>query len=293
MRARRRRPGQAAGAADGRPKTWISTAQLTIDSVALAESLPHDAARIVGLPRSGMIPATVAATHLNLPLCQLLGDGTIQPLERGSRGFSNRNGRTVVIDDSVHGGFQMNRVRGQLGDSAIYAAVYVRPDSVRLVDHYVRTLEQGNHLFEWNYFNNVHLLKTSAFDFDGILCHDPAFADADEGPLNDRYRQWLADARPRWVVRSHAIKMIVTARLERFRPATEAWLSKWGIACERLVMHPALSVSDRGDVGAWKGTLFRNSSLACFVESDLRQAEVIRQVSGKQVICPPAGKVLS
>jgi phosphoribosyl transferase-like protein len=272
---------------------WITTAQLAVDSVQLAGLLPADTARIVGIPRSGMIPASIIAAHLHLPLWELTESGHFRRLTGGSRGFIVPSGPTVVIDDTVYGGGSMRRARDSLrGQPANFAAVYVRPDRAGEVDVYARTLDHRSHLLEWNFFNNHGLAAGGlAFDFDGILCHDPPLADADGGAGLERYRQWLIEARPLWLPRAQPVRLIVTARLERFRAETERWLARWNVRFERLEMCPARCASDRGDVAAWKAQHYRESATAFFVESDPGQAARIHELTGKQVICPHVARV--
>jgi uncharacterized HAD superfamily protein len=133
-----------------------------------------------------------------------------------------------------------------------------------------------------------------ATDFDGVLCRDPDVPDADSGPALEKYRQWLVNAVPLHLPRRHPTRLIVTGRLERWRSETEAWLRKWGVTWERLVMHPATTASARnaaGDVAQMKAREYRASRCGFFLESDPAQAEVIHRLSGKPVICPPTGKV--
>src|SRR4051812_30935758 len=56
------------------PPEWISTARLARDATLLAGLLPLDVAGIVGVPRSGLIPAAIVATYLHLPLYELTAE---------------------------------------------------------------------------------------------------------------------------------------------------------------------------------------------------------------------------
>lgn len=276
-----------------RVPAWVSLSRLVQDVSLLASKLPWDIACVAGIPRSGMFPASVLSTLLHLPLAQLTANG-IEPLAHGNRGFAHGKGRTLIVDDSVYSGFAMKRAKELLGTGKdyLYAAVYVKPPNQRVVDFYACELDAISHLFEWNFFNNPWILQGGvAFDFDGILCHDPDVPDADEGESLERYRQWMLRARPRWLVRAWSIPLIVTARLERFRPETEAWLERFGMTCDQLVMHPADKASERGNVAAFKAEHYRNSSTAFFVESDAVQAAEIHRLTGKQVICPDVSRV--
>ena len=66
---------------------WISTSQLIEDGLKLIKYVQPDTTGIIGVPRSGMIPATAVATHCHLPLYELTGSGPRQ-MTAGSRGFN-------------------------------------------------------------------------------------------------------------------------------------------------------------------------------------------------------------
>lgn len=288
---------------------WVSLAQLVAATRRLASRLPGNIAGIVGIPRSGMIPASILATLLQSPLYELTGDGSIRPLNHGGRGHllgwaGAADGPFVVVDDTIYGGGSMNEVRrktAQHRDRLIYAAVFVRPEVAGLVDIHEQVLPSP-HLLEWNFFNSGVLVGASidpvlwggaALDFDGILCHDPTVPDGDEGPSEDAYVSWLTSATPRWLPRRLPVKCIITARLERWRSETEEWLRAHGVNWDRLIMHPAQRMSERNasDVAAWKAEQLLACGCRLFMESDPRQAERIHHLSGLPVICPDAEQV--
>ncbi len=272
---------------------WVSLQRLTQDTMALAGLLPNDISCVCGIPRSGMIPASILAAMLHVPLAQLTPNG-VEMLGNGNRGFAQSGGRTLIIDDSVYSGYAISRAKDLLGNSRnyVYAAVYVKPPNQPKVDFHACTLDAISHLFEWNFFNNPWILQGGvAFDFDGILCFDPTIPDADDGAEEQAYRQWLLNAQPRWLVRAAPITLIATARLERYRPETETWLARHGIRFERLEMCEQKHFARRGDVAAAKAWHFKESRAAFFVESCPKQAARIHELSGKQVICPDISRV--
>jgi uncharacterized HAD superfamily protein len=68
---------------------------------------------------------------------------------------------------------------------------------------------------------------------DGILCKDcpSEFSEADD----ENYRQWLQYAEP-YLLPSFTIDAIITARLEKYRPETEAWLKRHAVKYNELIM---------------------------------------------------------
>lgn len=287
------------------PIEWTSTTTLVQDTISLIAKLPPNLSGIAGIPRSGILPASVLAMYLHLPLYELSPQHGLRQIGHGSRGGvwgGDRNGPLLVVDDTIYGGGAMRRARQQMaGRNALFAAIYPTAWTVNQVDYYARILPSLQ-LLEWCHFNNGvwvgHASEASygsgiATDFDGILCHDPDVPDADAGEGLDRYRHWLVNAKPRWLPRLFPARLVVTARLERWRAETEAWLRRWGVRWEKLIMHPARTASERNqsDVAAWKAEHYRNCGCGFFLESDPRQAERIAQLSRKSVVCPPTGQV--
>ena len=84
------------------------------------------------------------------------------------------------------------------------------------------------------------------------------------------------------------LRTIVTARLERYRPETEAWLARAGIAYDRLVMLDLATDAERRRTrpqGRFKAAVFAaDAGAALFVESESWQArEIARAAGGKAV----------
>jgi hypothetical protein len=280
---------------------WISTSQLVEDGLKLIQYVEPDTTGVIGVPRSGMIPAAAVATHCHLPLYELTGMG-IRQMAAGSRG---RNwivpaGRPkfLLIDDSSHNGGAMNRARTILREHDVtYAAVYTLTPYT--VDVYARLLDKV-HIFDWNILNNGIVegraidprLRGEGFmlDFDGILCPDPDrwHTDADEKAV----QKWLRDVRPmRWIPRLCRIPYIVSFRLEKHRPIIQKWLRQWRIPVDRLILHPAKTFAERDanfDVIEHKARRFKESGCSIFIESCPQQARVIADHSSKPVLCPSA-----
>lgn len=267
--------------------TYISTRRLIEDTIKrLLPQVPREISGVAGVPRSGMLPASILATHLQLPLFAAAKDGTILDVGSGSRGrrgwAGDKEGPVLIVDDSVYGGGNMRRQRQLHGDTAIYAAVYVRPEQSAAVD-LAATILPSPHLFEWNLFNGAPLIgKTAnpvlhggiALDFDGIICHD----DQSGGPIGSPY---LLPCR-------HSVPLILTGRYEKHRDVTEAWLHKHGVHCDRLQMKPD---NCKKSYAEYKAEHLAASDCRMMVESCPQQAEQIWRLTGKPVLCPILEKV--
>lgn len=284
----------------GTTPEFVTLERLQADIRVLADKIPPDTSRIIGVARSGVAVAAQVAMLLHLPLSivrQSLGD--VVDGGNGWRLTGNTGGRgpAVVIDDTVMTGNSFKQVMPIVWrehPGAISAAVYVNPRARRKPDLWVRELPHP-HLLEWNLFNSIFSPNT-AVDFDGILCADCAPQDDDDG---NRYRGFLLTATPKYMIRRTRIPLIVTARLEKWRPETEQWLAWHGMAADQIIMGPWGSLKERHriDIGDWKGRHYaeflkrrHNLKPALFVESDPQQARRIAQVSGGIVVCPAAGK---
>lgn len=265
------------------PYRWVSTADLVRDSVRLAGLLPPDTGGVVGIPRSGMIPASVIASHLHLPLWELTRDGGIRRMGHGSRGetfgFPGSAGPLAVVDDSVFGGNEMRRARSVLaGVPAVFAAVYVLPDRAGVVDAFAAGLPDP-HLMEWNLFN-CHWISGGdgvATDLDGVVLHDAESG----GKIGTPYL----------VPRAAPVPLIVTGRPERERMVTVRALKAAGARWSRLEMLPAGGEMTTKGFAAHKARHYAESGCGFFCESSPEQAEEIAKLSGRPVICPRAGKV--
>lgn len=279
---------------------FLRVADLAEHTLRLVPRLPADAAGIVGIPRSGMLPAGILATHMHLPLYYLDPQRGPVPLQGAGRSANlhRRSGPLVIVDDTTWQGGAMHRARRLLGKTpALYTAVYVRDP--RHVDLYA-IHHAGSHILEWNIFNNSPLSGSGAFpefaggaacDFDGILCEEPIVSDQQDLP---RFLQWLAAARPLYVPRQVPVPLVITYRIESWRAATQAWLDRWGIRVQQLLMHPAATVQERDqhlDVAGHKGQTLRRSRCSVMFESDPRQCQAIFDAARKHVICPRTAQV--
>jgi len=277
-----------------RPK-WVTNAQLTADSAKLAAMLPPEVTGIVGVARSGMLPATIIAMQLQLPLFAVGPLRGFTKMQSGWR-LDERKAETpllAIIDDTVASGVAMTKLKtsvlSQVPESYVTAAVYASLDAASLVDYYAVSLPLPHYL-EWNLFNSIHS-RNAAFDMDGVICEEcPSDCD-DDGP---KYLNWLTNAKPLYVPRKYPAKLIVTARLEKYRTHTLAWLARHGVQVETLIMGQWDSIGVRRedyDAGRYKGGEYIRSDCDLFVESCPVQAELIAAASGKRVICPSAGRV--
>jgi orotate phosphoribosyltransferase len=258
---------------------------------------------IVGIPRSGMLPATILALHLNLPLTDLEGylDGRFVCdsnrlkviRERRSGETTSRELRVLVIDDSLWSGKAMQAAKEKIAqkknraDKIIFATVYVRPDQCHQVDIWLEQVR--SRFFEWNIMNHS-LLSAACVDIDGVLCRDPTEEENDDGV---KYENFIALVPPLYRP-CYEIGWLVTSRLEKYRNATERWLSLNGVSYKNLIMMDVSSKQERiasKRHAEFKADIYRKTDSVLFIESSSRQADQIARITRKPVFCLENRKV--
>ena len=256
------------------------------------DRLPDDVDAVLGIPRSGMLAASLAALLLERPLGDFDGflDGRLlavgQTRGDGKAPAAAACRRVLVIDDSVHTGASARAARARLAAArpdveAIFAAVFGARARHEAVDVVLETVAMPR-LFEWNLMHHPDLVHC-ALDIDGVLCRDPDERENDDGP---RYRRFLETVPP--LVRpSRPVGALVSSRLEKYRGETEAWLARHGIAYGALHLLDLPDHETRrrlGVHGRFKAEVYRDLPSRLFVESDAPQAEEIARLSGKPAL---------
>lgn len=267
---------------------YITSQQLVADALSLAQSIPWSVVKrlrgVVGIPRSGLIPAAVIAQAWNLPMLSLSGE-----VMHGHRVVRSGGSELLLVDDSIYRGRAMflaeQSVSGWHVGKTYRAAVYTCSGAIQL-DFFFRAVN-GRRYFEWNLLGHPDLARFG-FDMDGVICEDPTVVDDD----SVRYGEHIAGLRP---LNLPVVKVgaIITMRLEKWRSVTEEWLRQHDVPYRELVLCPAASVAERRelDYGQWKGEQALARGLEVFVESCRRQAAQIHRTSGLPCICFPEGTV--
>lgn len=276
--------------------SFVKTAQLVADAAALASHLPPEADLVIGVARSGLLPAATIATHLHLPLLSIGESGVVVDPGHGNRiPDAAPPEHVLLVDDTVAGGGTMRRLlplvrRAYPGARVSRVVVYAHPNAVSWVD-YAWALYPGKHYLEWNWANSKHV-ENVGLDFDGIICRDARPEEDDDGP---RYKKFLLEATPLHLPRRRPVTVVATARHEKYRAETEAWLKRHRVEVKKLVMRDwDYPERDRwGAVARWKAKVFREAGVSLIAESDSYQAHLIAGLTNRPVVCPAAGEVLT
>ncbi len=273
---------------------YESVAQLAADIRENIHAVPRDVDLVVGIPRSGMIPAYLIGLYVNRLVTDL---ETFLANGNAGHGGTRAVGASVaepwaakhvlLVDDSISSGGSMRRCLERIratpfqGRITTCAAIAL-PSMTAGVDIHFREMPRPR-VFEWNLFHHPEV-PNSCFDMDGILCVDPTVHENDDGP---RYREFLSAARPLFAP-TVKIGHIVSARLEKYRDLTESWLERHGIGYGKLHLIDLPSGEERRRLGAHsthKAKVYKDTGAFLFYESDPEQARDIAQVSGKPVLC--------
>ena len=258
------------------------------------ELVPGDVDLIVGLPRSGMLPATLLALHLNLPMTdwESFLKGHIMPVGRTRQNDKqvtdiSQCRKVFVIDDTISTGKTIKKAREQalishLNQEIIWASVYAIPGAEKKVDCYFETCPLPQ-IFEWNLLHQAEL-KNCCVDIDGVLCRNPTAVEDDDGPA---YVHFLQSVPPK-IVPNELVGYLVTARLEKYRHETETWLRKHGVNYKKLIMMDLPDKEARTAAGShaiYKADIYKKTNTHLFIESNSKQAIEISSRTNKPVYC--------
>lgn len=255
--------------------------------------IPRDVDLIVGIPRSGLLPANILSLALNLPLADFEGfcAGRILSTGKTRRKAPNPDAsayrKILIVDDSISSGEAMKEARRRISeiddspDRFLFCAVYGTDEETPAADIVLERVPNPR-VFEWNLMHHPILIR-SCVDIDGVLCIDPTEEENDDGPL---YSLFLGNARPLYMP-GFRIGHLVTSRLEKYRAETERWLEMRGIEYDKLWMLDLPNAEERrrqGAHGRFKAQIYAQLEADLFIESEDAQAMEIARLSGKAVL---------
>lgn len=246
----------------------------------LLVKLPRDIDIVYGVPRSGLLPASIIATALGVNLAVIGQDGALAG-ER-SRKFIKKpgKGRILLVDDTMYMGGAMKKALAAFGKPCDTCVVYVSPGAKNNVTYYADILP-GPRMFEWN-FSGIKATENYIFDMDGVICEDPKVYDND----GESYRlEILNGVRPKYIPQVK-IRAICTNRIERWRKETEVWLARYGVQYGELVMQPYQTAVERrkkSTSAGFKSQYFKDNGTV-FVESHDNHAKDIARLTKKPVL---------
>lgn len=242
----------------------------------LIPKLPKDIGTVYGVPRSGMIPASIVSTILGANL------GVVgQKSFHGKRiaNFTKMGDKVLIVDDSMYRGGAMSEALKLHNGPCYTCAIYVSPEIKNNVNYFAEILP-GPRFFEWN-FLGIKATEDFVFDMDGVICEDPKVYDDD----GSAYQREIESIKPLYIPQVK-IKAICTNRIERWRPQTEAWLRRNSVIYDKLLMQPFQTAVERrlkSTSAGFKAQYYINNG-SLFVESHDVHAKEIAKITKKPVL---------
>ncbi|WP_111414440.1 phosphoribosyltransferase family protein [Billgrantia lactosivorans] len=270
---------------------YRSYGDLAQDIRGAAHKLRGDWDLVVGIPRSGMIPAFMIALMLNLDCVDLAAWVSNAPLKRGvTRNQRHRlthpheAQRVLLVDDSILSGRSLRRelealpepLRRRATTLAVYSSRLVRRD----VDIVLCYLSHPR-VFEWNVYHHP-VVARACMSLEGVIApvEDPLLA--------------MGEAVPALLVPSETIRLLVSRRPESSRVSVERWLDAAGVKYASLAMlGDAVVDSHRPPALAQaKAGIYARSDARLYYEADDAQARLIVKQSNKPVFCVGTNEML-
>ena len=257
------------------------------------DKIPTDVDLIIGIPRSGMIPAYMLGLMLSKQVCSLyefLSEDFKTNTTRRVK-FSQEIKNVLIIDDSILSGSASIETKKLVKDSGLdkkynikYMAIYYKNTDYKKYIDIALVQVNSPRIFEWNYLNHT-FLQDAAFDIDGVSCKDPLPQENDDGI---KYKNFILNAKPLFIPQ-YKIPYIITSRLEKYRSETEEWLSKNNVKYDKLIMLTGYTAEERRKLNLhakFKAEQYKKlTDIQLFIESDRKQAEEIAKLTNKLCFC--------
>lgn len=285
---------------------FVTLAELTGTIRNNIHKVPHDVDFVIGIPRSGVIAASIVSEFLNTPLIDI--DSFIfgaKPTGGRRSRFHVESGsdkpRVLVIDDTIFHGRSMRSARQKLEPflnqyEFIYMVVYLEgpcndvnvwlEDLRRFTENFKSFV-----IYEWNIFHHIpKFMEVCLYDIDGVLCVNPP-----DERTGQEYIDYIRNATPLFTP-TVMVGELVSYRLSKYDTITRDWLRKNHIGYGGLTMFPAQSWEQRNESGIspaqFKADIYSKRTWAkLFVESSDRQAQEIHERTGKPVYCVESNKM--
>lgn len=261
-------------------------------------SIPHDVDLIVGIPRSGMLVASILSLKLNLPLTDLYSFKRNDPLKKGNtRVYKNDQlahpheaKKILLVDDSIASGNSMREavtlVKETFDGEILTMVAFAEKSNLDQVDIHLEAVEQPR-VFEWNILHHS-VINYACVDLDGVLC-------APHGSTQLQASDCVG-AKPLFIP-SAEIAHLVTTRPARYRAETEAWLQEHGVRYGQLHMFEEPNPPQQQGTAwkaAFKAQVYRNDPHSVlYVERRADHAREIMRLSNKPVFCLATNEMLN
>lgn len=270
--------------------------------------IPRDIDFCLGIPRSGILAASIICEYLNCPLVDVdsFCEGAKPTGGARLRYWTPKHPvgkkKALVVDDTVWGGGSKKTAKMKLQQFSeeyefVYLVVFLEGPGKNAVDIWLEDVTQftnnfqDNVIYEWNIIHhNESTMNASMWDIDGVFCLEPP----DERNKQE-YLDYIKQATPLFIP-TPTIGGICSYRLQSNEQVTRDWLEKQGVKYRRLYLFPASSWEERNASGispyTFKAKCYSEAGWAkLFIESDDWQARKIAELSHKPVYCVESNRL--
>lgn len=269
----------------------------------------YDFTGIIGIPRSGMIPATILSEELHIGMCSVNefidNNGDDKVFDRhGVRPINHKSTNTyLVLDDTCcHGtmGEKVFELKKKFPNKIFVSAVVhidgpcdiYKPDICLvnlLKDPDFWKEPKYITLHYYNILNN-QLSSNMLYDLDGLMCVDPP-----DDINTEAYENYLRDPKPLYIPITTEDKPIdiCTYRLAKYEKDTRSFLKHYNINVGKLIMFQAgtREVRNLTSSSYYKAQHYKDNKYMLFIESNDNEAQQICMYSHKPVYCYTTGRM--
>lgn len=264
---------------------------------------------VLGVPRSGMIPASIIAEMLNVGFASVN-----EFIEKDFDAFNNHGARLLnkfnterkkilVIDDTCYYGNSLKRTKNLLQPLSdkyefVFMCVYLEgPLNTMTPDLFLRDIREVTlkseikiALYEWNIMH--HSQESCLYDIDGVIFLDPP----DERNTED-YIEYIKNPTPLFIPSTEKPLTFCTYRLVKYYDITLNSLLKQGIKSSKMHMFNSDDYFERQKTPSYLFKSYVYSKVEpdkkIFIESDDVQAYLIHENTKKAVFCTTTNKMYS
>jgi len=235
---------------------------------------------VIGIPRSGIVPAATIALSLQKPYGDLtsLLSGFVADTSGKRIPISNKT--ILLVDDTVNTGSAITDAIKQIRSAGInnkiltFAVWHSDKTDLGAINLTAGFCPRPR-VFAWNLWKH-HKLGRFGFDMDGVLCRDPTKKENDKG---EKLLHFYKTAEVKFLPKK-SIGYIITSRLEKYRDVTEDWLYRNNIQYSNLIMKDSEETH-----ATYKSNIINKIDILLYVESDAKQAKQISSKSNVPIWC--------
>lgn len=238
---------------------------------------------VVGIPRSGMVPAYMISLELNIDCTSLPSFLKNVELTRGKTRNSRYNlsyawdaSKILLVDDSIASGGSLQssmekippELKSKITTLAIYSSIKKRTD----VDFYFSYVP-NQRIFEWNIFHHPGL-SLSCLDIDDLLIDLPkGFYSYNDEQQGNYFKSVIPNIFP-----SLKLHTLITNLGEKHKIHLEDFLQR-----NKILYHQIIFLDKVAGSYYDKAKYYKNNKLILFLTKDSIQSQNICNISAKPV----------